>query len=79
MADRNTTRSAGFVSLAEVPEDRWVAGIAVVTLNEEGGYDVIFQAESLDSVPDPEVQEVLGPIIAQAWALANNSGLIEID
>lgn len=79
MADRNTTRSAGFVSLAEVPEDRWVAGIAVVTLNEEGGYDVIFQAESLDNVPDPEVQEILGPIIAQAWALANNSGLVEID
>lgn len=72
---RSYERNLGMISTPEVPEDKWIAGVVVVTMDEEGKFSTIFKAESLDDVPTPEVQEALDGMISQAWAMANSPGV----
>lgn len=71
MVDRNCERNAGFIATTEIPEDLWVAGAIIITIDEDGQYGARFLAESMDAVPSPEVQETIGRWAAQAFALAN--------
>lgn len=75
MADRAYDRNAGFVSLPDIPDDQYIAGVVVVLMDENGEYTAVFKPESLDATPIPEVQEALGPLITQAWAMANTPGV----
>jgi hypothetical protein len=76
MADRSCDRNAGFLSLTQIPEELYIAGAIIVTLDEDGNPGVHFVAESLDEVPIPEVQAELGALVTQAWSLANNPGVV---
>ncbi|AYB70175.1 hypothetical protein SEA_ONEIAGILLIAN_65 [Microbacterium phage OneinaGillian] len=71
MAERSYERNAGYLSLTEIPDDQYIVGAVVVLMDGEGNYSTVYVNESLDSVPDPEVQEVQGPLIATAFSLAN--------
>lgn len=76
MSDRSFEHNAGFISLVNhVPDDEYIAGVVVISINDNGDYSSRFIPESLDEVPSPEVQETLGAMIAQAFEIANiNSG-----
>lgn len=76
MVDRDCTKNAGFLSLNDLPEDVYVLGAVIVTMDEDGNYGLAYRSESFDNVPIPEVQESLSPLIIQAWQLANNPGII---
>lgn len=69
--ERRVDRNAGFLSTSDVPDDVYIAGYVLVTLDESGEYGFIFRPESLDEVPSQEVQETLGRWLAQAFQLAN--------
>lgn len=73
---RDCSRNAGFISAPEIPEDLWVAGAIIITLDENANYGFRFVAESMDEVPSPEVQETIGRWAAQAFALANDSSSV---
>lgn len=68
---RDCSRNAGVLSTYDVPEDLYIAGYVLVTLDEDGNYGFMFRNESLDEVPSPDVQETLGRWLAQAYELAN--------
>lgn len=76
METRDCSHNAGFISLAAIPVEEYVAGVIVVTIDDDGEYGTHFIPESLDEVPDPEVQKELGKLVTQAWATANLSGLV---
>lgn len=78
MADttRRFDRNAGFISVADtIPGDVMIVGAVIVTIDEAGNYGTTYIPESLDAVPTPEVQETQGAFIAQAFELANLTGL----
>jgi hypothetical protein len=70
---RDCTRNAGFVSLAEVPEDLFIAGVIVVTMTEDGHFGTRFVSEDIDELPNIEVQLDLGSTVAAAWAAASTA------
>ncbi|QNJ55560.1 hypothetical protein SEA_PHINKY_69 [Microbacterium phage Phinky] len=72
---RDTTKNAGFLSLDMIPEDVTVVGAVIVTMDEAGNYGSILIPESLDALPTPEVQEIVGGYAAQSFELANMVGL----
>ncbi|UOW92810.1 hypothetical protein SEA_ROBINROSE_67 [Microbacterium phage RobinRose] len=71
MAERSYERNAGYLSLTEIPDDQYIVGAVVVLMDGDGNYSAAFVNESLDSVPDPEVQDEIGPWVTQAFSLAN--------
>lgn len=76
MADRRFDRNAGFISLVDsIPDDVTIVGAVIVTMDDAGNYGSTYIPESLDAVPAPEVQETQGAYIAQAFELANLTGL----
>lgn len=76
MADRRFDRNAGFISLVDtIPDDLMIVGAVIVTIDEAGNYGTTYIPESLDAVPAPEVQETQGGLVAQAFELANLTGL----
>lgn len=74
-SERSYDRNAGMITFPDLPDDVWVAGAILVTMDEEGRYSAVFRAESLDETPIVEVQEELGAMIAQSWELANMPGV----
>lgn len=72
MADRSYERNAGYVNLPQIPDDLWIAGVIVVTMDEDEKFSTVFVPEALDDVPHPEVQESLEPLIVQAWSMATH-------
>jgi hypothetical protein len=76
MTDRSYDRNAGYLNLPHLPDDLFIAGAIIVTLNEDGELGATFVAESIDDVPAPEVQEELSALVRQAWHLANNPGMV---
>ena len=73
---RKFDRNAGFISLADtVPDDLIIVGAVIVTMDDAGNYGTVYIPESLDHVPAPEVQETQGGLVAQAFELANLTGL----
>ncbi|QXN73984.1 hypothetical protein SEA_BLAB_58 [Microbacterium phage Blab] len=79
MAERMTRRfdrNAGFISVADsIPDDVTIVGAVIVTMDDANNYGTIYIPESLDHVPGPEVQEVQGAYVAQAFEIANLTGL----
>ncbi len=72
MADRRFDRNNGFISLADtIPDDVYIVGAVIVTLDEAGNYASTYIPETLDEIPAPEVREHQGPQIAEAFHLAN--------
>lgn len=71
MAERTYDRNAGFVSLPQIPDDKFIVGVIVIMTDEDGNYSTEFIPESLVEVPSPEVQETLGGMAAQAFEIAN--------
>lgn len=57
------------------PDDVFIAGVIIVTYDNDGQYGTHFKAESLDSVPGPELQEQLSRNITTAWEIANSPGI----
>jgi hypothetical protein len=68
---RSYEMNAGYLNLPDIPDDRYIAGAIIVTIDEEGEYRTHFVAESLDEVPHEDVQETLGRWVAHAWHTAN--------
>ena len=76
LTTRRFDRNAGFISLADsIPDDLTIVGAVIVTMDDAGNYDTTYIHESLDAVPAPEVQEMQGGLVAQAFEIANLSGL----
>lgn len=73
---RDCTMNAGFVSLADVPEDVFIAGVIVVTQTKEGFFGTQFVAVDVDEIPTTEAQLDLGSRIAAAWAAASPAGAV---
>ncbi|UDL15439.1 hypothetical protein SEA_PEPE25_64 [Microbacterium phage Pepe25] len=71
MAERSYERNAGYISLTDIPDDKYIVGAVIVLMDEHGEYSTVFVNESLDSVPAPEVQGEIGPWVAQSFSLAN--------
>lgn len=78
MADRRYDRNTGYLNMPDIPDDKWVAGIVVILMDDDSKYSTEFRAESLDKVPGPELQETLGQMLAGAWELANTPGMESI-
>jgi hypothetical protein len=72
MADRSYERNAGYVDLPQIPDDVWIAGVIVVTMDADENFSTVFVPESLDDVPIPEVQQELGQLIVQSWSMATH-------
>lgn len=68
---RNSELNQGFVALPDVAEEVVIAGVIVVTMNQDGTFGTHFKAEDLDEIPPVEVQLDLGSTIAAAWAAAS--------
>lgn len=75
MADRRYDRNTGYLTMPDLPDDKWVAGVVVILMDDESNYTAEFHPESLDKVPGPELQETLGQMLAGAWELANSPGI----
>lgn len=76
MAERRFDRNAGFISVADtIPDDVTIVGAVIVTMDDANNYSSVYIPESLDHLPIPEVQEVQGEQVAQAFELANMTGL----
>lgn len=67
---RNCERNAGFISLHDLPEEVFVAGAIIVTIDEHGHYGTRFVSEDIDELPPADVQLDLGVSIATAWQAA---------
>lgn len=65
--------NAGFVSI-DPATSHAVGGMVLVLVDSDGRIHTQFQAEDLDHVPHPDVQEEIGALVAQAFALANHPG-----
>lgn len=76
MADRRYDRNTGIITIPDLPDTHWVAGVVVVLYDGEK-YTPVFRAESLEHLPIPEIQEELGSLIAYSWEIANTPGIIE--
>lgn len=72
MTDRSYDRNVGYVNVPQVPDDLWIAGVIVVTMDEDENFGTIFVPDSLDETPIPEVQEALGELIVQSWSMATH-------
>ncbi len=72
MADRRYDRNVGHVDVPQVPDDLWIAGVIVVTMDEDEKFSTVFVPDSLDEVPIPEIQQELGALIAQAWSMCTH-------
>lgn len=72
---RDTTKNAGFLSLDMIPEDVTVVGAVIVTMDGAGNYSSVLIPESLDALPTPEVQDVLGGYVATSFEIANQEVL----
>lgn len=72
---RSYEHNAGFLSLIDIPDDKFIVGAVIVMMDDAGNYSTTYVKESLDHVPSPEVQEAQGPLVAQAFEIANLTGL----
>jgi hypothetical protein len=73
---RAIDRNIALIALGQdFPDDVFIAGVIVVTLDQDGNYGTVFKAESLDDLPIPELQEELGHHITTAWEMANTPGI----
>lgn len=71
MAERSYEHNAGFISLIDLPDDKFIVGAVVVMMDDEGNYSSIWVPESMDAVPSLETQEVVGGYAATAFEMAN--------
>ena len=67
---RDYERNLGFISLPDLPEEVYIAGAIVVTLDEAGTYGTHFVSEDIDELPPVDVQLDLGASVSTAWAAA---------
>lgn len=75
MAERRYDRNAGYLALPTIPDDKVIVGAVIVMMDDAGEYSTVYVPESLDATPAPEVQEAQGGLVAQAFELANLTGL----
>lgn len=71
---RRYDRNPGLVTLPQIPDDQWIAGVVVVLYDEDGNYTTSYRAVGMDELPTPEVREELGTLITHAWEVANHPG-----
>jgi hypothetical protein len=76
-AHRDMSRNAGLVALADLDETKYIVGVVVVLMDDDGNFSSEWRPVSMDAVPDPAVQEVIGPFVEDAFVFANNPGLAE--
>lgn len=69
----STSNNAGFVAIDPASTDT-VGGVIIVFVDGDGKIRTQFQAEDLEHTPEPSVQEEIGALVAQAFALANHPG-----
>lgn len=75
MPDRSYAKNLGFLSLPEIPEDRYIVGAVIVMIDDAGEYSSQLVPVDLDAVPEPDTQKVVGGYVAQAFEIANLTGL----
>lgn len=68
---RSFDMNVGYLELPLIPDDKFIAGAVIVLMDADGNTSTQFVAESLDHVPDIDVQRELGAAVEQAWQDAN--------
>lgn len=68
---RSYEKNAGYISLPDIPDDKFIVGAVVILMDDAGEYSSVWVPESLDAVPTNETQEVVGGMAATAFEIAN--------
>lgn len=68
---RSYEKNAGYISLPDIPDDKFIVGAVIVLMDDAGEYSSVWVPESLDAVPTNETQEVVGGMAATAFEIAN--------
>ncbi|HLV43702.1 MAG TPA: hypothetical protein VKY39_01995 [Aggregatilineales bacterium] len=72
--DRRYDHNTGIITMPEMPDDKWVAGVIAIMLDEDGNYSAVFQSGERE-MPTPEIREEIGSLACHAWEVANCPGL----
>jgi len=75
MAERRYDRNPGLMTLPTIPDDKYIVGAVVVLMDENGFYSAQAVTGSLDELPEPETQEMLGGYVATAFEIANTKAI----